>query len=45
VAIEELETDDGLLDSLPIAVIAELAWKLQVPLIGLIETEPKTHER
>jgi transcriptional regulator with XRE-family HTH domain len=44
-AIAELETNDGYLDSLPIGVVAELAWKLRLPLISLIEPQPRPDER
>ena len=36
VAVENIEADEQYLDSLPIAVVAELAWKLSLPLTCLI---------
>lgn len=37
--IEEIERNEGHLDSLPIAVVAEISRKLNLPLLRLIEAE------
>ena len=43
IAIEELENDERYLDSLPISVVAEIAIKLNLSLLTLLQFDSKDH--